>query len=271
MKIWILGADGLLGKELCALCAKREISYLATGRQVNILDQKQLEFFVKEHAPSHIINCAAYTNVDLAEKEQNEAFAINADGPKYLAQVAKEQTIHLLHLSTDYVFNGEKNSAYTEEDLCNPKTIYGKSKYLGEQQILKELPTACIVRTSWLIGARGKNLLSNLSSLMQTNEHLQIDNTQVSRLTSVVDLSKALLELLHSWGIWHFANRGEITRFQVASYFFHQAIASGLPLYCKKIIPSNRIGETSRPSFSALATDKIEKIIGPIRSWQEVL
>lgn len=271
MKIWILGANGLLGRELSALCTKREIPYLATGREVNILEQEQLQFFAQEHSPTHIINCAAYTNVDLAEKEKNEAFAVNATGPKYLAQIAKRQKIRLLHLSTDYVFNGEKNSYYTEEDACNPENIYGMSKQLGEQWIVEELPTACIVRTSWLLGRGGKNFFSNLLSLMQTNEQLQVDNTQISRLTSATDLSKILLQMLDCFGIWHFANRGKVTRFQVASHFLQRAIASGFPLYCKQVLPASKKGETPRPAFSALATNKIEAIIGPIRPWQEII
>lgn len=271
MKIWILGAEGLLGRELVQLCKERNISYIASGREVDLTDPLQLLSFAKLHRPSHAINCAAYTDVDRAEMEKERAYAVNATGPQNLARVAKECHFRLIHVSTDYVFDGQKKVAYNEQDACQPLNIYGKSKRLGEEYLLQELPSACVVRTSWLFGEGGKNYLSKLIPLIQAHEKLQIDNEQINRPTSVHDLAEGLLKMVDCSGIWHFANRGEVTRYQIALYVWDQAKKRNLAIRCREIIPTPSMAlPAPRPTYSALSTDKIENLIGPLKTWQEV-
>lgn len=269
MKIWILGAEGLLGRELVRLCCERAIPYVATGRQVDITDLKMLQNFADREKPTHAINCAAYTDVDRAEVERDRAFAINAEGPGHLGRIGKKLGMRVLHLSTDYVFDGKKGNAYREEEACAPLNVYGSSKRAGEERLFEEFPRACVVRTSWLFGEGGKNFLSKLLLLLQNNEQLKVDDEQINRLTSVKDLAEGLLKLLNFSGVWHYANNGEVTRYQVAAYVLKQAKLHGLELRCKQLIPFSVSLGAPRPLYSALATEKVEALLGPLRPWQE--
>lgn len=271
MKIWILGSKGLLGRELVKVCSERNVAFVATGSEMDIRDPIALKTFADGQSLTHAINCAAYTDVDRAEVEIEKAYGVNAEGPKNLGLVARESNFRVIHVSTDYVFDGQKKSAYTEEDPCRPVNVYGKSKRLGEQQLLEVLEEACIVRTSWLFGEGGKNFLSKLIPLMQAHETLQIENVQVNRPTCARDLAEGLLKMLDTSGIWHFASRGEVTRYQIALHVLEQAQKRGLSLKCKEILPAAPVELTApRPAYSALCTDKIEALLGALRTWEEI-
>jgi dTDP-4-dehydrorhamnose reductase len=271
VKVWILGAGGLLGKTVRDLCTERGIAHVATGREVDITSENDLSRFADTHYPTHVINCAAYTDVDRAEKEPERAFAVNAEGPALLAMLCAQRDMKLIHVSTDYVFDGKKGEPYEEEDLCSPVNVYGKSKRKGEEAVLSALPTSCIVRTSWLFGTGGKNFLSRLTSLLQQNQQLQIDHEQMNRLTAVLDLAHVLLLLLNHSGIWHMANRGIATRFEVGLSILERFKNQGTPLSCT-IAPLTTTEKTGapRPSYSVLSTKKLETLI-PLNHWQEVL
>lgn len=262
MKIWILGKNGLLGKALVKECQNRHLDFVATSQdQVDITELKQLTEFGEKQEITHIINCAAYTAVDLAEKEQDIAYRINAEGPENLGIVGRKLATRVLHISTDYVFDGENDQPYNENDICEPLNVYGMSKWVGENRLLNQLSTSCVVRTSWLFGKGGKNFISTI--LSKKNEQIRAVSDQKSRLTYVDDLVEALLKLLCHSGVYHFANSGEVSRFEIASAICENVTAVSSREF---ILPAKR------PNYSVLATNKIESVLGKApRTWKEAI
>src|SRR5580700_1499390 len=175
MRIWVIGKEGMLGSSLILAALKRKIDVVGTSHhEANIVQRDALFSQARQLQPAYIINCAAYTDVDKAEKEPEAAFAVNADGAANVAWVARECGARLIHISTDYVFKGDGAQPYTEEAVCAPSNQYGKSKWEGEKRVLEILPNACIVRTSWLFGVKGKNFISSLIHWFQQKEELQV-------------------------------------------------------------------------------------------------
>jgi dTDP-4-dehydrorhamnose reductase len=276
MKIWILGKDGLLGKELISKCREKRIPFVATSRQeADITDLKQLLQFAENKEITHIVNCAAYTNVDEAENHPENAYRINSDGPENLGIVARKLGLKLVHISTDYVFNGENEEPYKESDDCSPVGIYAHSKWLGENRLLAQFPTACIIRTSWLFGKGGKNFISSILSHLKEKEELRIVSDQRGRPTFVRDLAENILALLCHSGIFHFANSGAYSRFELAQAVKAEADSRGIIVACRSILPvsSNDFPTRARrPASSVLCTQKIEKLLGKApRTWEEIL
>jgi dTDP-4-dehydrorhamnose reductase len=276
MKLWITGGNGLLGKVVAARCLRRKIDCIVTGKdRVDITDVEAVRRFVESAEPTHVVNCAAYTDVDRAEGESDLAFAVNAQGPANLGRVAREHGLSLVHVSTDYVFDGKSTTPYKEEDVCNPIGVYGLSKREGEIRLLDELPTACIIRTSWLFGKGGKNFISSLCSLLQKVEEMKVISDQHSRPTFCVDLAETILDLLSHSGLFHFANGGELSRFQIAQDVEAGARRLGIGMKCRLILPtpaSTFPTVARRPNYSVLSTKKIEKVLGrPPRNWSDTL
>lgn len=275
MRMWILGKNGFLGKSLYAYCQKQQIDCLATSKEeVDVSNKVQLQLFVNKHHPTHIINCSGYTNVDLAEKEERAAYAANAEGPYYLGLLTKEFPLKVLHLSTDYVFDGEKGGAYVETDVCNPLSVYGKSKREGEIRLLETAPGSCVIRISWLYGGSGKNFLSQLIVLLKQKESLKIDALQYSRPTFVKDATLMTLDLLNASGIYHFANEGACNRFEFAEESKRCLQNNHFPSSCLLIpVHSNeKIIGAMRPKRSVLSTSKIENLLKKKpRHWKETM
>lgn len=264
MRIWILGRNGFLGKSLYAFCQKQQIDCLATSKEeVDVSNKEQLQLFVNKYHPTHIVNCSGYTNVDLAEKEEKTAYDVNAEGPYYLGLLTKKFPLKVLHLSTDYVFDGGKEEAYVETDVCNPLNVYGKSKREGEIRLLDTAPGSCVLRISWLYGGSGKNFLSQLSVLLKQKESLKIDAIQYSRPTFVKDATQAAMDLLSESGIYHFANEGACNRFEFAEESKRCLQKNHFPTSCLLIpMQSNeKIIGAIRPKRSVLSTSKIENLL----------
>ncbi|MES2345239.1 MAG: dTDP-4-dehydrorhamnose reductase [Chlamydiota bacterium] len=277
MKIWIVGAKGLLGSNLKALCEKQYLPFFATGKDdVPVTCLEALQRCAEENAPTHIVNCAAFTDVDGAEKLSKEAYAVNALGAENVAHVAREYGTKLVHISTDYVFSGcESTSPFLETDPCQPVGVYAQSKWEGELRLLEEFSTACIVRTSWLFGSKGKNFISGLLNRLRELELIKAVDDQTGRATYCKDLSEVILALLCHSGVFHFANEGELTRYQIALDMKQFADEQGVQLACKEIVPvkgSDFPSCAARPSYSVLSTKKIESLFGKKpRSWSTVL
>lgn len=274
-KIWVVGAQGMLGRAVVDLCCKRGIATVGTGKEdADVSSMKSLESRADEVRPSHIINCAAYTDVDGAEKNAQQAYAVNAFGAENLSLIARRFGSRLISISSDYVFHGKDRVSYREEDACQPVNAYGMSKWEGEKLIFSSFPEACIVRTSWLYGWKGKNFISSLLHWLIEKEEVNIVADQWSCPTYVWDLADAVLALLDEKGMFHFANEGAATRFEIA-----QAMLDGLRektiLYrCQNIQPVSRqafSAPASRPQYSILGTDKFAKLKYPPRPWQEGL
>lgn len=279
MKLWITGASGLVATTLQNLCRKQQISYVATSRrQVDITSLQHVKKFLKTketQGVTHLINCAAYTHVDQAEKEPALAHLVNAIGPENLALVAHEHDLPFLHLSTDYVFGSDKTSPFLETDPCDPPNVYGKTKYEGELRVLQAHPHACIVRTSWVFGKGGKNFISTFLEKIHQEEKISVNGTQQNRLTSVTDLAETLLALLCHCGIFHFANQGIASRFQIAQTILQDFHSRGIPIACREVFLADEtafLQLARRPSYSVLDTKKIESVLGIVpRPWQIAL
>ena len=268
MRIWIVGKEGLLARALARACAKRGLDFFATGQtEADVTRPETLEPFAAE--ATHIINCAAYTNVDLAETESSRAYALNAEGPAHLAKAARGK---LLHVSTDYVFDGKQDWPYGETDPCRPLSVYGKSKREGEIKCLEAAPDACIVRTSWLFGVEGKNFLSSLLRLLQTQEEVKVAGDQIGSPTYVDDCAGTLLDLLGRSGIFHVTSGGALTRYEIAQEMRSAALKAGLPLQCQRLAAAPFIAAAARPRYSVLALDKVEQTLGTsCRQWKEAI
>jgi dTDP-4-dehydrorhamnose reductase len=276
-KIWICGASGMLGSHFKRLLAQRQIPFVANeGHQkIDITDLDSVSDFVRIQKISHVVNCAAYTQVDKAEAEQKQAYLVNAVGPHNLGIAGRRHGARVLHFSTDYVFDGKEHTPYSEEHYCTPISAYGMSKLAGEIKLLDEHRHSCVIRTSWLFGIPGKNFVETILHLMSEKEQLCIVYDQVGRPTYCQDLAETALQLLDEEGVFHFANAFETSWFQFAKEIHRQAKELDFPLKVKTLepIPWHEYPTTAkRPTYSALSTKKIERLLGKIpRPWQEAL
>ena len=277
-KIWICGSQGMLGSHFTSLMAERSIPFVESDRDtLDITDLNQVSDYVRIQKISHVINCAAYTQVDLAETEQKQAYMVNAMGAHHLAVAARRHGARLIHFSTDYVFDGSERIPYKEDHPCRPLNAYGMSKFAGELKILEEHRHTCILRTSWLFGGPHPNFVLKMLSLMQEREQIKVVSDQVGRPTYCADLAAATLELLalDAEGIFHFANAYETSWYLFAKEIKRQAEELGFPLKCSSIdpIPTSQYPTPAvRPVYSTLNTRKIEALLKQTpRSWQEAL
>jgi dTDP-4-dehydrorhamnose reductase len=278
MKIWITGAQGLVGKAIQQVCKEQQLSFIPTTHdEVDISSLASVKAFFHHHPTiTHIINCAAYTQVDDAEIQAEEAYKTNTIGPENLGKLARLEGLKLVHVSTDYVFNSEQPSPLSETSPYGPSQgIYAKTKREGEERLLNEFPHACIVRTSWVFGQGGKNFISSLLSKLQTEKKISVVHDQINRPTYARDLAETLLALLCHEGIFHFANQGIASRYDVALTMRDLLKQNGKKLPCEEIEQVSASAfptRAPRPRFSVLDTQKIEKLVGIApRSWQEAL
>lgn len=215
--------------------------------------------------PTHLINCAAYTDVDGAESHKQEAFAINAVGAENVACVARDWGARYVHISTDYVFGGRGRSPYREEDVCSPVNVYGESKLEGERRILSLMPEALVIRTSWVFGVSGKNFISSVLSRLYKETCIKAVSDQEGRPTYCYDLAEALLELCEMSGVVHFANSGGGSRYALAQELLECARSLGLPVMCEQILPvlsADFSTQAVRPQYSVLDTTKYTRLTG---------
>ena len=273
--ILITGSTGQLGSSL------RQIAHLFPGynfiyasRGDLPLDdaQKMREIFTSVQ-PLYCINCAAYTAVDKAEAEKELAFKINAEAVGNIAKLCNEHHCRLIHISTDYVFNGTSAMPYREEDDISPLNVYGASKAAGERSALEYGPNTIIIRTSWVFSEHGKNFVKTMISLMHSREEISVVNDQTGAPTYAPDLASAIMKIISSgrWlpGIYHYSNAGKTTWFG-----FAEAIKQMISSDCKiNPIPSSSYPTPAqRPLYSLLNTDKIVSAYGlQIRGWKESL
>lgn len=277
--IWLVGNRGMLGSEVEALLQQRGIPCIASDKEVDITDQSQLRRFAAEHPLSWIINCSAYTAVDRAEDEPEAAFRINADGPRHLAEIARYKGAKLIHISTDYVFDGTKDGAYVETDTPNPLGVYGRSKYQGEVQVQRLLKEHFIVRTSWLYGKHGHNFVTTMLRLFRERDEVRVVGDQWGSPTYAPDLAGAVMEIVRShsedYGIYHFANEGRISWYDFACEIYNRArnkelLKKDVPI--QKIVTAEYPTKARRPQNSCLSKEKFRNTFGVvIDPWQKGL
>lgn len=251
----------------------------------DLTDAEQVRRSMEDFRPQVIINCCAYTQVDRCEDEEELATRVNGEGPGYLASVARDLDATLVHVSSDYVFSGDANRPYRENDVTGPMSAYGRSKLKGERAILDSgLEKYFIVRTSWLYGPWGKNFVETILRLAAEREELRIVADQVGRPTYTGDLAGAIFRLLdleadHDtddlYGIYHFANQGQCSWHDFACEIVNIAREKGLPVQAQRIEPIRTEQfplPAQRPAYSVFDTTKYQKATGAsIPSWQESL
>ena len=278
-QVWLVGNRGMLGTEVEKILQDDGIPYFGTDLEVDITDLASLKKFSERKSFSWIVNCAAYTAVDDAEANENLAYAINAVGPKNLAVVAESFGAPLIHISTDYVFNGVASSPYTVNAAPEPGCVYGETKLAGEQFVRKSASKHIIVRTAWLYGKNGKNFVSTMLRLMQDRDSLSIVNDQRGTPTYAVDLARAVAEFIKQdtkvFGLYHYTNAGQTTWYEFAVRIYEKARQMGLiHTECSvSPIPSSEYPtKARRPFYSVLDCTKIERALGLSRpDWEDGL
>lgn len=231
--------------------------------------------FLNYQGAQYCINCAAYTQVDKAEEKEasKQAILVNSKGPEYLAEVCQTMGITLIHISTDFVFDGQKGSPYSENDITNPLGVYGASKLDGEIAIAKALDQHFIIRTSWLYSEFNKNFVKTMLSLAQTRTELSVVNDQIGAPTYAVDLAHAIVKIIDSksqqFGLYHFSNKGEISWYDFASKIFELA---NITIDLRPVTSKEFKTLAKRPKYSVLSTLKIETNLGiRIKNWEDSL
>ena len=272
MKLLVSGARGQVGAALVALAGVEKVEVVGLDRSgLDIADKDAVFRVVEEHQPDIVVNAAAYTDVDRAEDEPELAFQVNRDGAKYVALACVAASIPLIHLSSDYVFDGRKSEPYSEDDLPNPLGVYGRSKWAGEEAIRAALDRHIILRTSWVFSPRGSNFVHTILSLARERDELRVVSDQYGCPTPADDIARALLVIAHklvevqnSWGVYHFAGLPPTTWFAFAQAIVDEANLRGMSRVesVTPISTSQYPTRALRPMSSVLATDKIEATFG---------
>lgn len=267
--ILITGAKGQLGYDFQRLFDEIDEKYIATDRdELDITDIKKVREFVKNKNITLIINCAAYNNVDKAEDEEELCKKLNTYAPRDLAIVAKEIGADYITYSTDFVFDGEKKVPYTEEDIPNPLSVYGKSKYEGEKEVFKVKPDSFVVRTSWVFGIANNNFNKQVISWSKSRDELSIVDDQISSPTYSKDLAYYSWELIKTkkYGLYHLSNDGEASKYDQGKYVLDKIGWQG-KLNRAKTRDFNL--KAQRAEYTKLNSSKLEKVIGEkIPSWE---
>lgn len=304
--IWLIGCNGMLGREVARQLKENNLSFVGTDKEVDITNPDALDAYQKnlmtsfysldsklpesEKSISWIINCSAYTNVDKAEEDTELAAKLNAEGPLNIARVARKLGAKLIHISTDYVFGGDGNEPYTENMEKHPLGVYGKTKADGEDAIEKEMVQYFIIRTAWLYGFEGINFVYTMTKAMNNRDEVKVVNDQFGSPTCTVDLANAIITIINktnnakgffgsnstpAFGIYHFTNEGQTTWFE-----FAQAIYKYGRKY-KRITKDCAVNQCTtaefgakvkRPAYSVLSKEKIQKELKiKIPNWEKSL
>jgi dTDP-4-dehydrorhamnose reductase len=278
--ILVTGANGQVGQELRVLAASYPaFEFVFTSHEnMPVNDEAAVQKVFAAHRPAYCINCAAYTAVDKAESEQDLAYQVNAEGARLLAAACKTFNTRFIHISTDYVFNGQSPAPYTEEAPTDPVNLYGASKLKGEQLCLQNDPQAIIIRTAWVYSSFGKNFVKTMMKLMADRPAINVVSDQVGAPTYAADLAKCMMHIIANcqlsianWipGLYHYSNQGRISWFE-----FAVAIKELTGSSCTvNPIPSEQYPTPAkRPAFSLLDTNKIRNTFGcSIPEWRESL
>ncbi|MGF1478800.1 MAG: dTDP-4-dehydrorhamnose reductase [Cyanophyceae cyanobacterium] len=281
MKILLTGINGQLGRELQAtLPSVGEV--IGVGRtEMDLAQPESILQVINEVKPDWIVNPAAYTAVDKAETETEQAVAINTTAPATMAQVAQRLNIPLLHVSTDYVFSGDKNTPYTEDDVPSPLGVYGSSKLAGEEKVRQNCDRSIVLRTAWVYSAYGKgNFVKTMLRLGAQREELRVVADQVGTPTWARDIAEAMTALITkepqpSGQIYHFTNSGVASWYDLAVATFEEAQALGHPLAVKQVVPITTPEyptTASRPAYSVLSQKKLAGVLGTYAPhWRQSL
>lgn len=270
-EVLVTGANGQLGKTLKELFFKNSdgVNFtFVTRSELDISNREHLKDYFAKDTFDYCINCAAYTNVEQAEESIEEAFRINDEAVGYLAECCSQTNTTLIHISTDYVFDGKKEKPYLETDATNPINQYGSSKLAGEKRVQKNLINYYIIRTSWLYSKYPKNFVTTIVSKISENSDLTITTSQNGTPTSCIELSKFIYWLIThrntNYGVYHFSAKGETTW-----YAFALKIAENLTQFDTAKIVSTSVfnSKAARPSYSVMDNSKVQSIYHHQNFW----
>lgn len=275
--ILVTGANGQLGNELRRLASSLSgfNFHFATREELSISDNHSIEKFFTENKITHCINAAAYTAVDLAESERKQAIQVNGNAVGYLAKACWHAGAVFIHVSTDYVFDGNGKQPYKEDHPVSPVNFYGKTKLMGEEAAIDNNPASIIIRTSWLYSVYGKNFVKTMLRLMSEKATINVVSDQFGSPTHAADLASAIARIVQHpdaakyAGIYHYSNSGIISWYEFAVAIRDKA---GLSCIVEPIPTSEFPTPAKRPGFSAMDTSKISENFNiPILPWRESL
>lgn len=264
-QVLVTGANGQLGKSIKRISPNfKGLKFVFTDvADLDITNSEEVNTFFESNALDYCINCAAYTAVDKAEEEVEKAYLINATAVKNLAEACQKTGAVLIHISTDFVFDGTKRTPYTEEDMPNPLSVYGKSKLKGEEHVQESCDRHFIVRTSWLYSEYGNNFVKKMLRLAETRKQISVVNDQIGSPTYAGDLAEFILKVISSestaYGLYHYSNLGAISWYDFAVEIFrqHQKNVHVVP------IPTRAYPTlANRPAFSVMDLSRVKIIFG---------
>jgi dTDP-4-dehydrorhamnose reductase len=289
--IWLIGNNGMLGSEISRQLKEHKFDFTGTDRNVDITDPAALEAFAESYTNADgtfsfdwIINCSAYTAVDRAEDDEVSAEKLNADGPRNIARVAQKIGAKLLHLSTDYVFDGTGSRPYRETDGRKPIGVYGRTKAAGEQAVLDLIPgSSYIIRTAWLAGYDGNNFVYTMTRLMNSRDTVTVVSDQHGTPTFAEDLASVIIGIIQRdrngapvpCGIYHCTDLGETTWYEFARAIYEKGRDTGRITKTCRVLPCTTAGyptKAQRPAYSVLDKTKIQHALGiTLPRWQDSL
>ena len=286
--IWLIGCKGMLGTEVSNQLDKNNFSWIGTDREVDITNYESLEDFANKNSSSDnkidwIINCAAYTAVDKAEEDVEMAQKLNAFGPKNIATLCKNIGAKMIHISTDYVFDGTASEPYTEEISYKPLGVYGVTKAEGEKEVLSILPEdSYILRTAWLYGYYGKNFVFTMINLMNTKDKISVVSDQFGTPTNAQNLANVICTLINKSssenipsGVYHCTDLGQTNWYEFAKEIHHFGIKYGKITGNCVVNPCTTEEypvKAKRPAYSVLSKDKLMKNLNiTLPEWKQNL
>jgi dTDP-4-dehydrorhamnose reductase len=272
MRILVTGCNGQIGYELQRLSEQSEHDWLCLDRAgLDISDQVSVNKVVVDFSPDIVINAAAYTAVDKAESEVDLALAVNARGPEYLAKACQNIDAALIHISTDYVFSGDKTEPYAETDTTGPTGVYGQSKLAGERAVIEHCAKHIILRTAWVFGEHGNNFVKTMRRLGAERDELGIVDDQFGSPTSARGIAEACLNIAEQldsnpqWGIYHYSGAPYVSWFEFAHEIFEESAAAGRLAKAPKLkaLTTEQFPTPAkRPANSKLNCQKIQNVFG---------
>lgn len=277
--ILLLGSNGQVGRELQQILATQHKVIAVARPRIDFTQPDSLRQIIKETQPQIIINAAAYTAVDKAETEPELATAINATAPQIIAEESQKLGSFLIHISTDYVFDGQQSQPYQETDKTNPLNIYGKTKLAGEIAIQQTHPQHIILRTAWVYGSFGKsNFVKTMLRLGAERQEIRVVKDQIGSPTWAQDIAETIAQMIPQLkpeiaGIYHYTNSGVTSWYDFAVTIFEEAQKLGFPLTIQRVIPISTDEYptlAARPAYSVLACEKISQVLGTYPPhWQQ--
>ena len=271
MKVLITGSNGMLGHDLIDVLDGKHELIKTTSKSLDITDKDKVKDYIVNENPDIVINSAAYTDVDGCETNEEIAYKVNGEGVKNLALACKVVDCPLVHISTDYVFNGENTKPWMEDDEVGPISIYGKSKLQGEEAIESILDKFFIIRTSWLYGINGGNFPKTMLELAKTHDTLTVVTDEIGTPTYTLDLAQAIAELIETeyYGIYHITNSDYCSWFDFAKYIFE---VKNIDVNVVPVTAEEFARPASRPHYSVLNNSNwVNNGFKPLRSYKEAI